>query len=243
MKRAAWFALLAGPAMALPASTAVARTTPGFVPPGQPMVLTRTLERALADGKRIVTRRSWELSFRRTADGYVVDGALLDSQVEAPPALAALAQIERTRSDGTLFPLLLDASGMIQPPAPAANTVPVVAARESAARIITAASMAPAERGQAQSLLAAVAAAALHTASSWPTDLFVPRQVHREDRREIATATGESGSIAVVTEMRVGAAGALLEHASRQVVTQVGGDRRTSEEQWALVPRAQFTIR
>lgn len=243
MKRAALLALLAGPAMALPASTVVARTTPAFVPPAQPMVLTRTLERALADGKRIVTQRSWELSFRRTADSYVVEGALLDSQVEAPLALAALAQIERTRSDGALFPLLLDASGIIQPPTAAANTAPVVAARESAAKIITAAPMAPTERSQAQTLLVAVAAAALQSASSWPTDLFVPRDLHREDRREIATATGEAGSIAVVTTMRVVPAGDLLEHASRQVVTQVGGDRRTSEEQWALVPRAQFTIR
>ena len=243
MKHAAWFALLAGPALIFPATAVFSRPSTRFVPPAQPMVLTRTLERALADGKRIVTRRSWELTFRRTADGFAVDGALLDSQVEAPPGLAALAQIERTRTDGALFPLLLDADGIIQVPASAGDAAPVITARESAAQIITHAPMGSAEREQAQTLLAAVAAAALRSASNWPADLFIPRDLHREDRREIETGTGETGSIVVITNMRVQSAGALLEHASRQVVTQVGNDRRTSEEQWALVPRAGFDPR
>ena len=248
MNRTAWTALLGGAAVVGPAAV-LAATPPGpaeaFVPPQQPVVLTRTLVRDLANGKHIVTQRSWQLSFRRDGAGYAVDAALIDSRVEAPPELAALAQIERLRPDGALFPLALDAAGMIVAPQPGSSTAGhadarIGAARDAAAGSITRSALAPAQREQAQSLLAAVAAAAARGIAEWPVDVFVPRDGHREDRRDFDTGVGGAGSVTVVVDTHARSGESSLGRTSRRVVTRIGSDRRASEEQWALVPRAKF---
>lgn len=244
MNRAAWFALLGSGALAgstFALSAANARQAPPdarprFVPPVQPVVLTRTLVRDLADGKHIVTRRSWQLTFRTTADGYLVDGALIDSQVEAPPALAALARIEQLRPDGGLFPLPLDAAGLIVAPSPGTSAA-VDTARTAAEQSISRSALAPAERGQAQSLLVAVALAAQRSAATWPADLFVPGNRHREDRREIDTGVGGAGWVTVTVDAQSQPGDGLPRLTARQVVTEIGGNRRVSAEQWAIAQR------
>ena len=103
-RRAVW---LAGAAAIMPVGAAGAAEPPAqaeqpaaFVPPDAPMVLTRSLRRSLPGGAEIRTSRSYSIRFVREADGYRVEGALIDVAVDAPPALAALATLERARGDG-----------------------------------------------------------------------------------------------------------------------------------------------
>ena len=84
-----------------------------FRPPQEPMVLTRTLRKHLSDGAEIVTRRSYEIHFVPESGGYVVEGRLLSVLVDAPPALQALAEIERARRDKDMFPIKVDRTGRL----------------------------------------------------------------------------------------------------------------------------------
>ena len=246
MKRAAWFALLGGTALALPGTRVLAAApavSARFVAPARPMVLTRTLVRALADSRRIVTRRTWQLAFRQTATGYVVDGVLVDSQVDAPPQLAALARIERERPDGGLFPLTLDSAGLIAAATSPDTAASVAAARGAAAQSIAGSALAASDRGQAHDVLGALAAAAQQGAFTWPRDLFLLGSRHREDRRDIAAGTGQAGSVTVIVDVREPVDGALPRQISRRVVTRIGSHEQSSEEQWSLAPAGQFTAR
>ena len=95
-------ALLAGAAALLPmvalsshsTSAREATATATFAPPQSSLVLTRELRRPLADGKEVVTRRSYEIAIVHDGDGYRVDGRLIDVEVDAPPALRALSTLE-----------------------------------------------------------------------------------------------------------------------------------------------------
>ena len=126
--------LLGAMSVALPATArSSAATTGAFAPPeGEPMLLTRTLRRELSDGKAIVATRRYRVSFARSDSGWTVDGLLIASEIEAPPSLAALASIEQQRPDDALFPIRLDAGGVILPRAnPASPDGAIVAQRRS----------------------------------------------------------------------------------------------------------------
>ena len=105
-------AVMALAAFSTPAPASEQRSAP-FNPPMSPLLLTRSLHRPLPDGKAVVTRRSYEVRISRNAGGFIVEGRLIDCQVEAPPSLAAIAEIERRRPDNGLFPIMLDHRGMI----------------------------------------------------------------------------------------------------------------------------------
>ncbi len=111
---------LAGIAAILPSTMAVSAigtslSAPAvhFAPPSDPIMLTRTVWRSLYDGKEIVSRRRYAIQFVPHGDGFAVTGTLVESTIDAPPALAALAEMERRRADATLFPMRLDANGQM----------------------------------------------------------------------------------------------------------------------------------
>ena len=91
------------------ASQAIAR----FVPPAGEMVLARSLIRELSDGQRIVVTRRYTIRFAAVPEGYQINGELIGVDVDAPPRLASLAELERRRVDPGLFPMRIDRAGIL----------------------------------------------------------------------------------------------------------------------------------
>lgn len=233
--------LLAGVSTLMPlAALATAAVEPGtaapgvFVAPAEPTRLTRMVSRVLPDGKEVVSRRTYALRFVREGAGYRVEGDLVESAVEAPPALRALAEIERKRGDPGLFPLRLDAAGRIVSGGIKGDAD---SQREAAGTVtgkLAASAMAPAEKAQASGFVAQLVARGGGLAT-WPSDLFVaPRGEHSEVQR-MALPGGGEGTVTVSTRAGDRATGlpATLE---RTVTTDLGGDRRIVRELWTVAP-------
>lgn len=235
-------AWLAGAAVILPlVATSVAgipQATAGevFSPPATPMILTRTLRRPLPDGKAVVSQRSYEVRFVPVPNGFRVDGQLIGAAVDAPPALAALAALEQARPDIGLLPILLDVHGRIvsaDAPAPSEETrraADMTSARIAGARLPTD------EAAGAQAFVDRLRASPGRT--PWPEDLFHPTAGERTDIRPLpgADASGVHASATIRTEARSSALGGLLDRFVRTVTTQLGEDRRVTEETWTLQP-------
>lgn len=231
--------LLAGisalaPIAALGEPVSVAPET-AFALPDQPVILTRTVRRPLPDGKEVVSRRSYVVRFARDGTGYRVDGELVASEVEAPPALRAIAELEKARPDKGLFPIRLDARGRIVPePATARVNSPTQAqgAALTSARIASSALSAE-EKAQAAGFVQQVLDRG-GGMTAWPEDLFHPQPGLHKTSREIALPGGTSGLVTISTEARVTANGGLLDRVDRVVVTELGGSQRTVSESWTL---------
>ena len=78
------------------------------------MVLSRTVIRELTGGNQIVVTRSFRVQFVASADGFVLTGTPIAVNVEVPPLLAQLGELERRRSDSGPFPIRIDRHGLIQ---------------------------------------------------------------------------------------------------------------------------------
>lgn len=238
MKRAA--ILLAGAAAVLPVAMLNAQaigpaSATQFAPPDTELVLTRTVHRSLTGGKELLARRRYAVRIVAEGAGYRVDGRLIDCAVEAPPALQAIAELERQRPDNGLFPLRLDARGRIVE-APA--VVSADASRRGAALValrVSNSALNPAEKAQAAMFIAAIAARGTD-GPEWPRDLFRPAPGHHSEVRRLALPDGSEGTVTVSTAVRTSPANGLLEAIERVVVTDMGGDRRESREEWLLTP-------
>lgn len=236
MKRAG--ILLAGVAAALPATLLNAQTVAPssaieFAPPDAELVLTRTIHRSLTGGKKLLARRRYAVRIVPEGSGYRVDGQLIDCNVEAPAALHAIAELERKRPDSGLFPLRLDAAGrIVDASALRSNEVVrhgVTLATSSVAR----SALSSLEKAQAETFLSAVAARGA-AGAEWPRDLFRPTPGHRNEVKRLGLPGGGEGTVTVSTAARASAVSGLLEAIERVVVTDLGGDRRETREEWSL---------
>ena len=230
-------ALLAGQGVLIfPAVAGPAREVEAFAPPsGRPLILSRTVNRELPGGAAIVATRRYRISFHPTADGWRVEGVLVDSEIAAPPALAALAAIERARPDDGMFPILLDRSGKIV-------AEPVAGmGREAVVGAVGAASKSAA-RSSAAGFLAqvgAVAATPQGGITNWPEGLFLPHGLDGTSEQELALPDGSAGSVRVSLESAAAPGMATMGRAARTVVTQTAGTRRVAREEWTLIAEAQ----
>lgn len=232
--------LLAGAAALLPAIAGQVAAQPSelaarpFAPPESPLVLTRTVWRTLADGKEIVVRRRYAVRFSRQEDGFTLEGRLLDASVEAPPMLAALADIERQRSDAGLFPMRLDGAGRIRPGTPA-ESAPAVRRESAVAQahgMLAASPLTLTQRQESGTFLRQLAAQG--AAASWPVDLFNPTSAERVERRRISLPGGQEGEVAVSVKALGLQADGLPSEVERTVTTVLAGTARTSRERWTL---------
>ncbi|MGN6357869.1 MAG: hypothetical protein ACTHLU_10365 [Novosphingobium sp.] len=224
-------ALIVASVVAAPAALA---ETAAFSPPEGPVTLTRTVRRALPDGKEVVATRSYELRIVRDGDGYRVDGQLLSADVQAPPSLEGLAAIERKRSDDGLFPFRLDARGMIAPAPAAGDRASLEAAGAATRRAIAGGPLPPAQQREAQGFVRRImAGGAAGAGAQWPADLFRPVFGRRVSSSPVSLAGGRSGTVTTTIEAarRDG-----TDRIERTVVTETGGNRRTTREIYALVP-------
>ncbi|HVR90086.1 MAG TPA: hypothetical protein VHG29_03185 [Novosphingobium sp.] len=236
MKRAS--ILLAGAAAVLPvallnAQTVVPSGAAEFAPPAAEMVLTRTIHRSLTGGKELLARRRYAVRIVPDGAGYRVDGQLIDCAVEAPAALQAIAELERKRPESGPFPLLLDATGRIVEATASRSTDAV---RQGAALVtsrVAQSALSLAEKAQAETFLSALAARGA-SGAEWPRDLFRPAPGHRSEVKRLTLPGGGEGTVTVSTAARTSSANGLLEAIERVVVTDMGGDRRETREEWSL---------
>ncbi len=205
-----------------------------FAAPTGELVLTRVVRRALPDGKEIVTRRRYAVRFISDDAGFRVEGRLLGVEVEAPARLAALAQLERARSDEGLFPMRLDPRGMIAGASRSAGGEPRDSAGQLAAGMIAGSQLAGDDRRDAEHFVAQVQGNG--AIGRWPDDLFRPAPGRRSDRQRMPLDAGREGAVTVTTEARASAGSGLLEMFERTVATEAGGQLRITRETWTLEP-------
>lgn len=204
-----------------------------FAPPQAQLLLTRILHRPLPGGKAIVTRRSYTVRIVRDGAGYRVDGTLVEARVDAPPALAALAEIERQRPDIGLFPILLDASGMIIGGGGPLSEGSLDRAAAIAVEAIGSSGLPAIDMLQAQAFVRQLPGRAPR--SQWPADIFHPVPGKRSESRQIALPGGNQGNVTIEIETQGPAQGGQLASLERVVTTDLAGDTRMTREQWQLV--------
>ena len=223
------------PALALGLTAQVeAAPSATFAAPREPLVLTRTVWRTLHDGQQIVTRRSFLQTFASDEDGFLVTGQQIAVEVEVPPALEPIARLERSRVETGAFPLHLDSAGMIRSSSPAGSSARPDG--EAAGRALLAgSSLAAADQREAETLLASLAIKG--GAVPWPLDLFNPREPSRIDRREVTLPDGSSGLLTVTLSVEPSRIGGLPAKVSREILSDLGGTRRVSREEWTFAPR------
>ena len=203
-----------------------------FSPPHAPLLLVRTLYRPLADGKAIVTRRSYAVRIVPDGTGFRVDGELIQATVDAPPKLSALAEIERQRPDIGMFPVLLDAQGQILGGGNVQSDGSLGRAAVVAAEAIGGSGLPAIDMLQAQAFVKHLAGR--NPRSQWPADVFHPVPGKRDETRVIALPGGSDGHVTIaIISQGANRAGqlALLE---RVVTTDLSGDTRVTREQWQL---------
>jgi hypothetical protein len=239
--RSSTAAMLALAAVASHAPVAGQSPFSNFSPPASSLVLTRTIVRPLPDGKTITTRRDYEVRITRAGDGFRVDGALIDVAVDAPPSLLALAEIERCRPDTGLFPILLDASGMIAAPSGPQQSGSVSQAASLLTERIGSSGLPALDMLQAQAFVARLRAGTAR--SQWPNDVFHPAPGKRSEARKLALPGGGEGQVLIEIAGEGAGPEGQIAAVDRTVTTDLTGDRRVTLERWrisraiALTPR------
>jgi hypothetical protein len=232
-------ALAAGallPFLPWPTSARAAAAHP-IAPPLGPMLFTRRLTRELPGDAAIVAERGFEVRFATLPDGFAIDGAQVSSSVEAPPSLAAYAEIERQRVETGLFPLELDARGLIRRTPSASSPATLERGVELALAQVKAMPLPAADKDEARAFLLGLEQAAGRINGAPPIDLFTPPPAPEEARRDVALPGGLSGSISSRFSGTVSPATGLLATAERIVVTQTAGSTRRTIEEWRLSDR------
>jgi len=198
------------------------------------MLFVRRLTRELPGGYAIVVERGFTVRFAALADGFRIEGEQVSSSVEAPPNLSAYAGIEQKRIESGIFPIELDANGLIRsvpgPVAPAGIAQGVELALEH----IKTLPLADGDKDEARTFLLGLEQAAGRISSAPPPDLFTPPVKAEQATREVVLPGGLSGSIASSFSGTVTPATGLLEQAERVVTTATAGSVRRTLEHWSL---------
>ncbi len=213
------------------ASTETGRTPPGISPPPGLMIYRRKLERSLAGGREsVIVTRDFEVSFTRQADGgFLVYGKQRAASVDAPPQLAALAELETRRVESGLFPMELDPAGQITGwPAPAASNEEIAAALATVSDRFSEGGM------EVGVLIEALHGASANLVSTLPDDLFAPAEPVREESRTIELPWGDEGEVHTRFEAERDPETRLMRTARRLVTTRYGGEERQNCENWEL---------
>ena len=202
--------------------------------PGEPLKLSRSIQRSLDDGTSITVERAWQVTFARQGQGISISGEQLDCRVTAPAALDPLMEIEKSRSTQDMWPVLLNGSGLILAAGPGAREEDVTHALQTANRIIGN-GRAPQSVVEAQmNYLGGLQHAGSSLLDRVPDDLFFPTGSPMRVIRSIDLPDGSIGEFELVYRATPSAEGGWLDHAERTVVTRLAGTVRTAREEWQL---------
>lgn len=202
------------------------------------MLLTRELHRSLFDGKELVVTRHYRVNFTPTGGGFEISGTLEKSEVIAPPRLEALARMERERPDTLLFPIVLDRAGkIVTPDTHSASGVPASEkplAEALAQGLMNGAGLPSLQQGQARGFVESLFAAQGPAISPWPEWLFRPGDQAQIAREQLALGEGKSGTVTISLTPSAVAPCGLMRRVERTVETEVGEQRRRTQEIWLL---------
>lgn len=205
-----------------------------FLPPQDPVMISRTVVRSLVDGKEVRATRRYLVRFRNQPDGWLLEGQLHDVVVEAPPSLEMFAGVERDRIEPELFPIKLDRAGrMVVHPGPPLDDASRTRAVALGEMMIAGALVSANTRNQANAMLTQVMMAG-SGGTAWPTDLFNPASPETLETRDIALPDGNRGSIKVRIRSDGAVGGTIPARVERTVQTELSGTRRTSQEIWTF---------
>lgn len=206
-----------------------------IAPPAGAMRFERAIIRQLAGGAVIAVTRRFEIGFRQFADGYMIEGTQTGVDVDAPANLAAFADLERARVETGLFPITLDPFGQIlsEDPSPG-RAGEVERAFAEALQQISSQSIAVGERSELQQFVSALHQAGNMLMADLPLDLFAPAESEREENRTVPLPTGDVGRVISRFDAERDAQTGLMRRASREVLTEIEGDRRHTIERWNL---------
>lgn len=218
------------------AESPAARSDP-FTPPPSGAVLTREVRRPLAPGVDLVVRRSFALDVQRDGNGYLVNGRQVAVEVDAPPSLAVLADLERQRQESLLFPLRLDARGIIMPDsadtaghAHGADDLPQ--ANAFIAGLVAQSNLSSAERQQVRTFL--TRSLPQGGFGHPPANMFHPLPGKRSEAKSFLLPDGEPGRLIVATEASTGHGAGLLASTTRTITTEYAGTERVNRETWRI---------
>ena len=219
---------LAGLGQPLRAAT---RTSPVRFP-DEPVQLQRVLMRSLGAESSITVSRTWECRFASTAEGARIEARQIAVDVQAPAGLAALAQLERKREVTGLFPMTLDATGMMT--GWAGGTADLQTAVAAARRIIESRELDGPSMQHASRYVADMGRIAADLVSQVPRDLFFPEPGEKRQERALDLPGGGKGHYELIISARACAQSGLLERSDRRIVTRIGDSLRTSSERWSI---------
>lgn len=220
---------MAMPALSLPVRLAAAAKVQF---PAGSFVLRRRLERGLGDGAAVVVTRDWECGFRPQGEGALIEARQIAVEVDAPPMLAALADVERRREVTGLFPMTLDGRGRIA--GWSEGQAGLEAALQAAKSFMERHLPAPSDARDAKRYLAAMSQTAAAAVSQVPRDLFFPQTGERSAQRALELPGGGEGRYEVTIRASAREADGLLEMSERQIVTHLGDSQRASRERWSI---------
>ena len=205
-----------------------------IAPPAEPMLFVRRLTRELPGGYAIVVERGFRIRFAAQADGFRIEGEQVSSSVDAPPNLAAYADIERQRVETGVFPIELDAQGLIRSTPAAAAPAALARGVELALEQVRTMQLPKGGEDQARTFLLGLEQAAGRISSAPPPDLFIPPANPEQATREVTLPGGLAGSISSRFSGTLSPLTGLLQQAERIVVTETAGSTRRTLEHWTL---------
>ncbi|MBX7541554.1 hypothetical protein [Qipengyuania sphaerica] len=209
-----------------------ARGGPVRFPKG-PVRLRRVLERGLGDGISLTVSRDWECHFLASQNGASIRARQVLVDVDAPQALAALAQLEKAREVAGLFPMQLDDSGLIV--GWAGQAIDLDKAVVAARRAIDGKKLAGSGAQEAKRYVAEMGKTAAELVSQVPRDLFYPHPGQRHEKRALDLPNGAKGTYELTVEARTAAGSGLLDTSERRIVTRIGDSTRISRESWSII--------
>jgi hypothetical protein len=218
------------------AAPARAHESTRFAPPASPMRYRRTLRREMADGTAFTVMRAFAVRFVPEGPGYRVEGEQTEVTVEAPAKLAQFAELERRRRELGLFPLELDAQGLIHGARGPVATAELDMAVRAALKTLDRGAHTAGERAELDRFVANLHQNAAKLVTELPRDLFAPVETDRTAKRDVTLADGAAGVVTVRFTAHRDPATGLMEQARREVLTELSGDRRRTVESWILVP-------
>lgn len=230
------FAILAAIAPAAWPRAVLAQDAPRLIaPPATQLIFSRQIDRDLRGEATLSVKREYTIAFARFAGGFVVDGAQTGVEIVAPPKLEPFAQLERQRVDVGLFPLWLSPFGKILPEQPLSEgEEPMGEAVAEARRQIATQTMPEDERSELSELFATIDEAGLRMTARMPNDLFAPSASAQIDEHAVTLASGDQGKIITNFSGERDMASGLMRRAAREVVTEIGADRRRTLETWEM---------
>lgn len=202
--------------------------------PGAPMILHRTLRRGLRAGVDIVVQREWTISFLEQPGGALVTGRQLSATVDAPPEIAAIAEVERARDTSSMFPIELTGIGRIAGIGPFEPQSDVTQAVRAAEKLIAGATLAGSEREQALRQLGQIQSVGGSMLDRLPPDLFFPVPADFREVQPVALPDGSQGEFELLYRAAADPAGGWLEALDRTVITRLAGSERHSAESWTM---------